>query len=236
MEGLVMAKPKILDLTIDELIKIAKALNENTLANKKRSLDEKINNDKFISQMFNVSRKDFSHTIKNIKTGIEYNPKTFLYDIPEQHKEVTEVLPIKPIEKTNGNHSKAGSNTKVTLAVKTIDEMPITKVLPMELFEIADMTKELKEMISWHKGFTKDESAIKELLEWYKQTKPNENIIEIPQINLDKNKLRGEIKTRSFKIYQQVLEDFKKYCERHGEFKQQDLLSMALIEYMDKYK
>jgi hypothetical protein len=235
MEGFKMpSKVKILDLTIDELIEIAKALNENIIANKTRTKEERIGTDIFIKQTFKINRKDFSATIE--PTGIKYNPSTFLYDIPGEYKGVTKGVQPKRVTEVVQNKSKNPSNTKVTPVDKSINEVAITKVLPMELYEVADMSSKLKEVIAWHEEFKNQESVIKELLEWYKSSKLNENIIEIPQISLDKTRLQGEIKTRSFKIYQQVLEDFKAYCEKHGEYKQQDLLSMALIEYMSKYK
>lgn len=227
--GILMSKPKILNLTVDELVMIARALNENTLANKKRILSEKISTDIFLKQKFNINRKDFSESIKS--TQIKYNRSTFLYDIPGEHKSVTKMLSCKVIE-----NIKIESTAKPKPFKGTLDEVSIANVLPSGLFEIADMTQEIKEIVSWYTEFKGNEGVIKELLEWYKHSKSTETIIEVPQITLNKSRLHGEIKSRSFKLYENVLNEFKNYCEKHNEFKQQDLLSMALLEYMDKYK
>lgn len=38
--------------------------------------------------------------------------------------------------------------------------------------------------------------------------------------------------SRVFRIYEDVQEDFKTFCKKHGEHKVQDIVSSALIEYM----
>lgn len=40
----------------------------------------------------------------------------------------------------------------------------------------------------------------------------------------------------SIRIHKEVFEDFKLFCSKHKEFSQKDLISMALVEYMEKYK
>ncbi|MBU3093841.1 hypothetical protein KPL35_17555 [Clostridium sp. CF011] len=69
-----MSNPKKIDLPIEELKKITLAINENTIANKSRSKEDKITTDKFIKQ-FGINRKNFSETIKD--TNIKYNESTF---------------------------------------------------------------------------------------------------------------------------------------------------------------
>lgn len=40
----------------------------------------------------------------------------------------------------------------------------------------------------------------------------------------------------SIRIHKEVLEEFKVFCSNHKQFSQKELISMALVEYMDKYK
>lgn len=40
----------------------------------------------------------------------------------------------------------------------------------------------------------------------------------------------------SIRIHKEVFEEFKLFCSKHKEFSQKELISMALVEYMDKYK
>lgn len=44
----------------------------------------------------------------------------------------------------------------------------------------------------------------------------------------------GNIKTRSFKIYENVLNDFIKFCNDHKNYRQQDLMTQALHEFINK--
>lgn len=251
-----MSKAKKLNLPLLTLIEIAKALNENTIANRSRSKDEKIGNDVFIRQKFDIARKDYIETCKG--TPIRYNKYTFLYDFletveeslplqskissvtkvlpsstdisalvkeypevlseiikDEAHKSITEELPEpkRPVLEVKGNNTE--SNKKVTLIKDGPKEVSNTKELPKELKEIISISQDLKEMV-----------------DWYKKQRLN---FETATIELDRSSLTGKIKSRSFKIYENVLNDFVKYCKEHGEYKQQDILSMALLDYIKRY-
>lgn len=101
---------------------------------------------------------------------------------------------------------------------KEIQSIPKnTLQLPYELNELLSLTGELKEMVSWYR----------------KQT--NTNIIELPEININITKLGGEVVTRSFKIYKEVAEDFSNFADSRKET-QKDLISLALLEFIQKYK
>lgn len=39
----------------------------------------------------------------------------------------------------------------------------------------------------------------------------------------------------SIRIHKEVFEEFKVFCNKHKEFSQKELISMALVEYMNKY-
>ena len=219
-----MSKPKKLDLPIEKLKEIAQAINENTKTNKFRIKEEKIPTDKFIRQ-FGINRKDFSETIKD--TNIEYNKSTFFYDTESSEKVIFSTTKVnleqvnkgsekvnytKPLEKQEPHQQTTQSNSK---EIQSIPKN--TFQLPNEFKELLSLTGDLKEMVGWYK----------------KQT--NTNIIEVPELNINNIKLNGEVITRSFKMYKVIAEDFSKFAENRKE-KQKDLISIAILEFINKYK
>ncbi|MBW9146873.1 hypothetical protein K2F40_14910 [Clostridium sp. CM028] len=219
-----MSNPKKIDLPIKELKKITLAINENTIANKSRSKEDKITTDKFIKQ-FGINRKNFSETIKD--TNIKYNKSTFFYDIginekvnvlntkvnlEEVNKSSEKINYSKPLKNQEVYRETTGSNLKETKRIPMN-----TFGLPSEFKEILSLTGDLKEMLGWYR----------------KQT--NTNIIELPELNINNPKLSGEVVTRSFKMYKEIAEEFSKFAENKKET-QKDLISLALVEFINKYK
>jgi len=74
---------------------------------------------------------------------------------------------------------------------------------------------------------------LEELLKWWRNEK---NIIDIPEIVLNKTEFTGEIMAKTFKTYRNVIDKFLEFCDKHGEYTQRDLVAMALLEYLQKYK
>lgn len=74
---------------------------------------------------------------------------------------------------------------------------------------------------------------IEEMLKHYKAK--IKNVIEVPKIEINKKKAAGNVITRSFRIYDGVLKDFLKFAEKHDQFTIQDLLSQAVIEFIEHY-
>ncbi|MGH4140737.1 hypothetical protein [Clostridium sp.] len=213
-----MGITKKVDLTIEELKDIALAINKNTVANKNIIKEDKISSDKFIKQ-FGINRKDFSETIKD--TCIKYNKSKVLYTTDnsqmsffntEVYKSSDKVNLPKPLVKQEVHKETTVSSSK------EIQSIPKdTLQLPQEFSELLALTGELKEMVDLYK----------------KQT--NTNIIDIPDININNSKLDGEIITRSFKMYKEIADEFSKFAEDRKE-KQKDLISLAILEFIDKYK
>lgn len=219
-----MSKSKILNLSLQELISIAVAINKNTIENKSKSKDQKIPTDKFVRK-FEINRKDFSETIK--LTEINYNKSTFLYDIPEAIKS------NEPIKNRPFNRSETSvinkSKTKVINVKKS--ETPVIGIQNKN--ETSVMIENMKEEVQ---EFSNIKTEINEMLGWYHNQK---NIIdvEIPIIKIDSQKFKNEQAiTRGIKLYLSAFNTFKKFCLENGQYRMQDLVSMALIEYADKYK
>ncbi|NNU76551.1 hypothetical protein [Clostridium estertheticum] len=219
-----MSNPKKIDLPIEELKKITLAINENIIANKSRSKEDKITTDKFIKQ-FGINRKNFSETIKD--TNIKYNKSTFFYDIGINGKENFPATKVNSKQVNIGsekiNYSKPVKNQEVYQVTTESKPKEIQNIsndkfqIPSEFKEILSLTGDLKEMLSWYK----------------KQT--NTNIIELPELNINNPKLGGEVVTRSFKMYKEIAEDFSCFAESRKET-QKDLISLALVEFINKYR
>lgn len=77
---------------------------------------------------------------------------------------------------------------------------------------------------------------IREMLEWYsKQKKLTDSVSQRLELKIDSNKLVGEVKTTTVRLYSTVWQQFKRFMDGYREYKSMDLVSMALIEYMEKY-
>ncbi|WP_039241252.1 hypothetical protein [Clostridium botulinum] len=77
----------------------------------------------------------------------------------------------------------------------------------------------------------KNTDDILKMLEWWKN-KSIKNSIDISRLNNYINKT----KTRSFNINIDILDKFVSYCNKHKEYQQTDLISIALLDFLDKYK
>ncbi len=225
-----MSKSKKIDLPIEKLIEIAKALNKNTMANKGRIKEEKISTDKFIKNTFDINRKDYIETTKG--TGIGYNKSTFLYDILEKEEIAASNTIVTPNENKDAKQVspsiyqetlpyKLQSNTKAT-PIKE-DNNNTSVVLKTEVIEAVKTTIKM------------EYPEIEEMIQWYKMQKGNENIIDVPNIDLNNPMLKGEIISRSIKTYKAVIDEFVEFCKGQKET-QKDLIALALVEFVNKYR
>jgi transposase len=103
---------------------------------------------------------------------------------------------------------------------KNITEVAITKDnnLIKEVRELLDMKEQLKELILYH---NRSKSII--------------DVIEPLELKIDKNLFKGDLKGRLIKVYDNVNNDWIEFCKNNNQFKMQDLYSMALLEYIEKY-
>jgi len=81
-----------------------------------------------------------------------------------------------------------------------------------------------------------NKDALMEMLREYKRDK--EVIIEIPQLDLNKLPLeyKSNIVNKSIKIYEKVYELFNDVCDSYSSHKKQDMISLALWEFIERYK
>lgn len=78
-------------------------------------------------------------------------------------------------------------------------------------------------------------TQLKELIQ---NNNKNKNIVEIsiPELKINKSKFEGEPVGRLIKVYKNINDNWIKFCKDNSEFKMQDLYSLALLEFMSKYK
>ncbi|KZL88731.1 hypothetical protein [Clostridium magnum] len=209
-----MGNPKKLNLDYEKLCEIAKALNENMLANRSRSKENKISNDHFIRQRFDISRKDFSFTIKG--TGIKYNQTTFMYDIAN-YNSITKVM----------------LNTKSSTEAE--EEMAATSEEQINEKEVEDYKSNTFTTLNTLKEIM---PTLLEILEWYRLQKDSSTkvILAKLELNLNDPELSGNVSPHPIKCYDSIFIKFKEVCKQYPGYKQQDLISKALLEFINKYK
>ncbi|MGL5084340.1 MAG: hypothetical protein ACRC68_01235, partial [Clostridium sp.] len=153
--------------------------------------------------------------------GKEYN-KSITKVIPKENEENNKSI-TKAIPKENEEYNKG-----ITKAIPKENEeynKGITKVIPdtkaINILSHIDI-KSIKEVIELIE-------PIKEVIQKYNQSITNENRIEI-----DSN-LNNEIIPVGFKLDKELYNSWKDFTNKYKSIKNQDLLAMALIEYMKKY-
>ncbi|AND86322.1 hypothetical protein GTH52_15020 (plasmid) [Clostridium tyrobutyricum] len=198
------------DININDLVNIAESINHNTIENKKRNKEEKINTDTFIMTKFKISRKKFSRLIKG--TFISYNPRTHMYDIPKKVDNNSSIVNQNKLSSSINNYKK-NFNKGNQSNHDNLSEFT---------------TQRVKKII---------ENEYPEILKIISLYKKNEiNFIEKSnkKIDIHRPELQGELFSKSFKTYKKVLDDFVEFCSNRIE-KQRDLVAIALLEFMEKY-
>lgn len=138
-----------------------------------------------------------------------------------KHKSDTKVLPKKPetkhksttsvIEEAKGEHE----STSLVISGKRQD-----------LLDMLGMKDQLKRLLE-------KQDKYQEMLDWYE--KKQKNVIEIPEIKINGKSIGTEIVSKTFKVSKAVLKRFIEFANKHSQFKMQDILSMAMIEYIERY-
>ncbi|WP_085829063.1 hypothetical protein [Clostridium massiliodielmoense] len=128
---------------------------------------------------------------------------------------------------SSAKNTKALDNTKIDKSYN--DNLYITKEIKENIvaeqecaYDVTDTTLE---------KLYKNTNDILKMLDWWKN-KSIKNSIDISRLNSYVNKT----KTRSFNINIDILDKFVSYCNKHKEYQQTDLISIALLDFLDKYK
>lgn len=105
-------------------------------------------------------------------------------------------------------------------------EVAITKNDNAELMELKKSLEEVKELLEM-------KDKIKEVIKLYDEIEvaPKDNKLEI-----DRDIFSEELTNRVTRVYKNINVMWQDFCKDHKQYKMQDLYSLALYEFMEKYK
>lgn len=130
------------------------------------------------------------------------------------------------------SHTKTMNNTPVTphkiIDITTLQDGTYTDSVTTSTLEILQFKNDLLELAQVKKD-------ILNTIDIVKKYELEKDIIDIIDIKIDSNKMTGDIKTRSFKIYSDILDKFLEFTKKHTDLKQQDILSQFILEGIQKY-
>lgn len=87
--------------------------------------------------------------------------------------------------------------------------------------------------------FIKEETLIKRIERLEEQQKEILELLsgtERKSLKIDSSVLQGDIIPRTFKLYKTTSLKFTQFCNEHRELKMQEILTVALEEFMEKHK
>lgn len=161
------------------------------------------------------------------RAGFKYDQNKKCYEsntletLSKSDKSNTLVTPSERTEKTKDIISQednySAENTKL---IQANDLKQISDIMNFknDILELIDLKQEIKSTI-----------------EAVKKYEFESNVIDIPELKIDFVKMEGSIKNRSFKVYEDILEKFLKFAKKNSNFKQQDLLAQAMVEFVERY-
>lgn len=172
--------------------------------------------------------KDSSLTIKKLRDEILNIPKTTWGDRLRKYNYKYDPNTRQYILNTNVIHANVLEKSQhIEIKKVTEDKNPFYNKSNINVIQIDDVTKnDLLELVNIKTDLIK-------IVEEYKR---NTNIIEVPELKIDNSKLTGEVKLTTIRVYSDIMEKFKDFSESYKEYSKQDLYSMALFEFMEKYK
>lgn len=87
--------------------------------------------------------------------------------------------------------------------------------------------------------FIKEETLIKRIERLEEQQKEILELLsstERKSLKIDSSVLEGDIIPRTFKLYKTTSEKFTQFCNEHRELKMQEIITVALEEFIEKHK
>lgn len=87
--------------------------------------------------------------------------------------------------------------------------------------------------------FIKEETLIKRIERLEEQQKEILELLSSTKketLKIDSSVLQGDIIPRTFKLYKNTSEKFTKFCNNHRELKMQEIITVALEEFIEKHK
>ena len=141
-------------------------------------------------------------------TDVNKNPKKVSND--KNNAKVNEIK----AEKVNKSNTKVNEPSTEILVYK--DNIKVNAKIQNDLLEIAGLKNKINEMLSWYEA-------------------KHKNVVEVPELKLSQKHLTGEIIVKSFGIYTDIIKKFENFANKHSQYKTQDLVSQALLEFIERY-
>ncbi|WP_349400410.1 hypothetical protein [Clostridium perfringens] len=129
-----------------------------------------------------------------------------------------------------------------SLVVEGMSINQIAKMLKVKRNEIFEIMKKENFIYDREQGFfvkINNDSLIKRIERLEEQQKEILELLsntERKSLKIDSSVLEGDIIPRTFKLYKNTSEKFTQFCNEHRELKMQEILTVALEEFMEKNK
>ncbi|MBO3417932.1 hypothetical protein [Clostridium perfringens] len=129
-----------------------------------------------------------------------------------------------------------------SLVVEGMSINQIAKMLKVKRNEIFEIMKKENFVYDREQGFfvkINNDSLIKRIERLEEQQKEILELLgstERKSLKIDSSVLEGDIIPRTFKLYKNTSEKFTKFCNEHRELKMQEIITVALEEFMEKHK
>ena len=129
-----------------------------------------------------------------------------------------------------------------SLVVEGMSINQIAKMLKCKRTDIFDIMKENGFAYDKEQGFfvkINNDSLIKRIDRLEEQQKEILELLSSTKketLKIDSSVLQGDIIPRTFKLYKNTSEKFTKFCNNHRELKMQEIITVALEEFMLNHK
>lgn len=129
-----------------------------------------------------------------------------------------------------------------SLVVEGMSINQIAKMLKVKRNEIFEIMKKENFIYDREQGFfvkINNDSLIKRIERLEEQQKEILELLSSTKketLRIDSSVLEGDIIPRTFKLYKTTSEKFTKFCNEHRELKMQEIITVALEEFMEKHK
>ncbi len=129
-----------------------------------------------------------------------------------------------------------------SLVIEGMSINQIAKMLKVKRNEIFEIMKKENFIYDREQGFfvkINNDSLIKRIERLEEQQKEILELLSSTKketFRIDSSVLEGDIIPRTFKLYKNTSEKFTKFCNEHRELKMQEIITVALEEFMEKHK
>ncbi|HAT4337469.1 TPA: hypothetical protein I9092_002958 [Clostridium perfringens] len=129
-----------------------------------------------------------------------------------------------------------------SLVVEGMSINQIAKMLKVKRNEIFEIMKKENFIYDREQGFfvkINNDSLIKRIERLEEQQKEILELLsstERKSLKIDSSVLEGDIIPRTFKLYRNTSEKFTNFCNEHRELKMQEIITVALEEFIEKHK